>query len=395
MRVLRAGAKDLRLYPGRTLLVALSLLLGVLAVVGITAAGQMSRDVLVAQEEQRTGRAPTYAATMTKKVMTPEAAGQMIDAVHQADRRTAGSWAVISQAQLVVGRPDPRGLRPHLAAMGVTWLSGDLTRVRRVPVVSGRGVAIFAEDPVYPGVLVMNQAAAANLGGARHLVWGRAGDSVLHLASVAGVVGDGSSEPRLYGSLSSALVLDPMAADTSLTVLVHPPSSSTVDPGGLLDDLVHDARFVMVEKPRRLDRVSEIGDGLAALQIAFLASAVVALGIAAVGILNIGLASIRERARELVVRRAVGATRGDLMGMVLVSALFVAAGVTVAAGLLAYAGVRAAAAWVPAASAVQAPEFPWHAAIAGAAAASLTAVLGSLVPAVLAGRLDPATVLRE
>jgi putative ABC transport system permease protein len=131
-------------------------------------------------------------------------------------------------------------------------------------------------------------------------------------------------------------------------------------------------------------------------QAAFLVVALVALAIAALGMLNIGLASVSERARELVIRRAVGATRADILGQMLVSSIVVGVAVAAVAVDTAWIGVQW---WVPQliapSTAITPPGLPWAAVSWGLVAAISTTVAGSLLPAVVAARLDVATALRD
>jgi putative ABC transport system permease protein len=135
---------------------------------------------------------------------------------------------------------------------------------------------------------------------------------------------------------------------------------------------------------------------LSSQRLAFLVVAVIALLISALGILNIGLASVSERARELVVRRAVGATRSDIVAQVLVAAIVVGLVAASLAILLAFVGVEL---WIPtridAATAIEPPTLPWEAFVWGVISASATSFLGALLPAIVASRLDVALALRD
>ena len=149
-------------------------------------------------------------------------------------------------------------------------------------------------------------------------------------------------------------------------------------------------------KLNRADHVDELLGQLRAQQTAFLAVGVLALIISALGILNIGLASVGERARELVIRRAIGATRAGLMGQMLVASVVIG---LVAAALACGLAVLGVEWWVPRRvdpmTAIRPPTLPWTAATWGLVAATTTTLLGSLIPAVVAARLDVASALRD
>jgi len=147
---------------------------------------------------------------------------------------------------------------------------------------------------------------------------------------------------------------------------------------------------------RALDEVDHYRDQLRAQQTGFLIVAVIALTIAALGILNIGLASVSERARELVIRRAMGATRTQIVLQLLLAAATIGAITAKLAIAVAIVGVQA---WAPTLispqSAAVPPSFPWAAAGWGLLASVTTTLLGAAIPAALAARLDIATALRD
>lgn len=165
------------------------------------------------------------------------------------------------------------------------------------------------------------------------------------------------------------------------------------DLGDVMADLRVDTSSVDV---RRLDTVDSLLEGVKQTRTLFSVVAAVLLGIAALGLLNIGLATVRERRRELTIRRALGSTRLRMFSLVLLS--------TLAAGLLAAlaaAGVAAAVTTLVVphlldrAKAVTPPGFPLGAAVVGLVAALGASLIGGLAPAIAASRVDMAFVLRE
>ncbi len=115
----------------------------------------------------------------------------------------------------------------------------------------------------------------------------------------------------------------------------------------------------------------------------------IALLAAGIGIMNIMLVSVKERTREIGIRKAVGATRTDILKQFLLEAIFICevgglVGILlgVAGGNLfaIYAGIR--------------PAFPWLWAMGGVFGVTLIAVVFGVYPAFQAAKLDPIEALR-
>ena len=116
----------------------------------------------------------------------------------------------------------------------------------------------------------------------------------------------------------------------------------------------------------------------------------VGLLVGGVGVMNIMLVSVTERTREIGVRKAIGASRRDIIWQFLIEAmaLTVAGGlVGVLAGILISTGIRNAIPTLPA----FVP--PW-AIILGVSVAASVGLFFGIYPAVKAARLDPVEALR-
>jgi putative ABC transport system permease protein len=118
--------------------------------------------------------------------------------------------------------------------------------------------------------------------------------------------------------------------------------------------------------------------------------AAVALTLAAVGIYAVMAYSVRRRTRELGTRVALGASRGDIIRLVMreggvITVTGVMVGLT--AGLLAARSLSAVLFGVP-------PSDPWSL-MAAAAILGATAMAACYVPARRASRVDPSRTLTE
>ncbi|TMA29555.1 MAG: ABC transporter permease [Deltaproteobacteria bacterium] len=149
------------------------------------------------------------------------------------------------------------------------------------------------------------------------------------------------------------------------------------------------------------NRALQIG---AAVELVTLALGILAgliTGLAAVNTMQAFYASVRERTREIGVLRAVGATRGDVAGVVLAEAAVTG----LAGGVVGVLLARLAAALLDRVASNGLPDFPfkpstffrfqgWHVAL-GILVALAAALIGAFFPARAAARLDPAKALTE
>ena len=121
----------------------------------------------------------------------------------------------------------------------------------------------------------------------------------------------------------------------------------------------------------------------------FLGLGVVALIVGAIGVANIMIISVLERRSEIGLRRALGATRGQIRTQFLAESILLAV-IGGGAGVLAGAAATA----VYASSKSWAVVIPVEAWLGGIASAILIGALAGLLPAVRASRMAPTVALR-
>jgi putative ABC transport system permease protein len=143
---------------------------------------------------------------------------------------------------------------------------------------------------------------------------------------------------------------------------------------------------VAVSRPS--DTLTAAADAKGALDTLFLGLGAVALLVGAVGVANIMVISVLERRQEIGLRRALGATKGQIRVQFLAEAILLALAGG-AAGVLAGAAATAAYAHVKGWAVVIPPQ-AWA---GGLAAALLIGAAAGLLPAIRAARMPPTQAL--
>lgn len=121
-----------------------------------------------------------------------------------------------------------------------------------------------------------------------------------------------------------------------------------------------------------------------------IAIAAISLFVGGVGIMNIMLVSVVERTREIGIRKALGATNGDIVGQFLIEALVMSIGGGIAGYLLGY-----VVAFIISTFLTFDPVLNWQTAAAALGISVVVGLLFGLYPAVRAARRDPISALRQ
>jgi putative ABC transport system permease protein len=383
--VARVASVGLRTRRLRASLSALGIAIGVAAIVAVLGLSSSSQAGLLSQID----RLGTNLLTVTngqgltgKTSELPLAAPAMIARI---DPVTS-----VAETAKVTANVFRTPLIPTIDtnALSVQAASLDLPATLGVKVVQGSYLnAATATEPV----AVLGAAAAQRLGVDRlypgERIW--MNDQWFYLV---GVLGPAVLTPEIEGSV---LVGFP-AAERYLASDGHPNMVYV----RAQNEQVAAVRSVLAqttnpEAPNEVD-VSQPSDTLvaradakSALNGLFLGLGAVALLVGAVGVANIMVISVLERRSEIGLRRALGATRGQIRTQFLAEAILLALGggaVGVGLGALATAAYATTKGW-----AIVIPASAWA---GGFAAAMLIGAVAGLLPAIRAARLAPADALR-
>jgi putative ABC transport system permease protein len=120
------------------------------------------------------------------------------------------------------------------------------------------------------------------------------------------------------------------------------------------------------------------------------AIAAISLLVGGIGIMNIMLVSVAERTREIGIRKALGASNGDIVGQFLIESLALSIGGGVGGYILGYLAAFGISLLLP-----FDPIFTWQIALAAIGVSLVVGVLFGIYPAIRASRKDPISALRQ
>lgn len=390
--------RDLRLSFAKTVLTALSMLIGIIAVIAASLIGSIGGDFLAATNAQLSGKPATYQLNLAigdNEIVTARDMLNVASAMEQVDGYVMAPVAVMQDDLQVISNPQTGDVIANAVA-DVVFTTAAYNNIYVLPMVSGRW---FSQSDAQAGIEIVVNKPGQN-------VYGTTGDSIAFSANqtstitkafITGVVNDGSSTPKMYINAVTFSLFEPQLWNpTSMHAICHPLDSaaSTQQISSLVDDVIRDNINGKVASIQRIDNSDSYTDVLQYLQIAFFVCGFLLLFVAALGLINIGLADIEQRSHELLIRRALGASRGNVMILVAGSSIVLSVCIAALAIAVSVVLVMVIPLFIPADAPIPNPSYPYQAAQYALAASMLTAMLGSIVPAIKAAQLEPAMALR-
>lgn len=390
--------KDLRISPLRSFLTGFSMFIGIVAVIGAVLVGTVGRGYLEGTNEQLYGRSPNFVAHAIETEINAQNVYQLRQSFYHSDEKIAIQVEPLEQLWFV---PQTRVLPANEASsltkairLDANYVTPEYNLIYNLPLVEGRW---FITDLEYANLEAVYNKPAADLYPQSTTVSVSNPQTVTQTPlNVVGVVNDGISEPRIYVNIAALYEFAPDVLQTQGAIFywLNDKNHSKETIRGYLNDKLVDFGGGKVDEVMSQDASSSYRTVLEVLQLAFGVVALLLLSLAAIGLLNIGLASLEQRTQELLIRRALGATRASIAGLVLGGALLSALIASALAVAVSYLLTGAIALLLPVDSPVTAPAYPYSAVIIAVIAATVTALVGGIFPMIKAIRLQPALALR-
>jgi putative ABC transport system permease protein len=390
---------ELRIHRTRVLLSLIGVAVAVAAITSVVGVGAIAQQALTEQSEKGGGRPALIAISAYNErtgaqVETAALAAALATTTERYSIDYA-SWNNYSQASVQF----PTGVTPVEARS----VDVDYGAMHRVELAQGSWFAESDEERLAPAIVV-NQA-----------FWILLGSPDLSTNPVAEIVADGSVTavvvgvlPFAYeGEMPSMMILDSAWQRIAPPVVANMGPPATYElwvPPAIAEELVpliqRDLEGSFEEgvtaSVNRQDYLAyNSGDPLLPVKLVIGGVAVLVLLLGALGLVNISLVTVRQRIREIGIRRSFGATAGRVFFAVMMESVVA----TLAAGVV---GVTIAILvvqnpWIRSmvGQGVQdLPAFPLEAAVIGLAASALVGALAGLLPALVAVRVKVIDAIR-
>ncbi len=403
MGALAEAWDEVRVHRTRVLLSLVGVFLAVFAMTSVTALGLMVAQVQQEVSERTGGRAATVAVSAydlsTGMPPHPEKWDAAVaDLVERYDIATA---ATISWGETRFRMPG------GTMAVQTRRVSPNYGELHRVEPIEGRWLREGDRENLSPSIVV-NEAFLTALGvpdlSSRPTVV--IGGPSPVVATIVGVVREGYGEELVaYRVDRSAGPWDAATAGDPATAMYNGPSTLELwVPADQVDQVMeavkHDLSLALggglqVDAHRADPQGAE--ETIAMLRLAIRGAGTVVLILGGLGVLNIGLVTVRQRIREIGVRRSFGATSGRIFAAVMLESVCA----TALAGVLAVGASIVLVRNLPLERLLNngipiadMPGFPVAAAVEGLIAATAVGALAGLLPAIIAVRAKVIDAIR-
>ncbi|MBM7412321.1 putative ABC transport system permease protein [Clavibacter michiganensis] len=388
---------ELRIHRTRVLLSLVGVAVAVAAITSVVGLGAVVQQAQTEQMERSSGRPATLSVTMKSDTGAVTSYADQRAILGQVSGRFGITWAT------TVGYSDvsvefPQGTSDVQATVADVAYG----QMHRIDVTKGRWFDDQDASLLAP-TLVVNQAFLDDLGSpdiATHPTVVLRSDQGERTAVVVGVIPDqdASEEPSMYVLPSTATrllstpTLDAMLPQMEFWVPEQAASGLATAIQSDMAAAVPDGVQVQVG---RHDRGVFSSDPLESLRILVGAVAGLVMLLGALGLVNISLVTVKQRIREIGVRRSFGASAGRIFFAVMMESIVA----TVAAGVI---GVVVAVAIVKnpvilsyvASGVTEFPPFPLSAAFLGLGVSLAVGAIAGLLPALVAVRVSVIDAIR-
>jgi putative ABC transport system permease protein len=387
--------QEVRVHRGRVLLSLVGVTVAVCALSASVAVTELAQRAVLEQAESSSGRPFTMSASLTP-AGTPQPG-----ATDEAWLETLDRFD-ISYATRIINDYAPVQFPDGVADTAMIFVDNPYATLHRTRMEQGSWFAVGDAERLAPAIVV-NEAFWERIGSpdlATHptVTSGRFDDATL---VVIGVYASPSwdTEPGLMMLAGSAATALPPGAFDELMPMYEmwvPPASGEELMGLVQSDLSARLGEGSTVDVFRTDYGAFMDDPTAVLRMLTLGIGAVILLLGALGLLNIALVTVRQRIREIGIRRSMGATSSRVFFSVLMESVVATAVAGVVGVMLAVLIVKLPVVeeFLTQGMVADPPAFPMSAAVFGLVAATAVGALAGLIPAIVAVRVKPIDAIR-
>lgn len=392
LEYVRLSFKRLRVNILRSALTVLGIVIGIASVVALLSIGQGAQNAIANQFSNLGVNTITITAGSTNNLVQSAPLTLADLTVLQAEPAVGAAVPVVDANATV----EYNGITQSASIIGTTPA---MTQVETLDLAAGSFFSQFAYERKLPFAVVGSALAedlglstqsvgdTVTVGGRTYVVIGllqeQGGASFLNIDSGL-VVPLTALEGRLVDASPDLSQIRVMAAAGSEDGLSNSVTAALRTSHNL--GAGDDNDFRLIEATTLVDALNETSSTMTNLMAAI---AAISLVVGGIGITNVMLVTVRERTREIGVRRALGATRGDIMGQFLVEAVVL----SFIGGLLGL-GAGVGAAYLFSSVLDMNAAISWPAATLALGTAAVVGVVAGLWPATQAASVEPTTALR-
>ena len=390
---------EVRVHKSRVVLSLVGVFLAVFAMTTVSALGQLIAQVQQEQGERSGGRPATIAVTAYDPTSgMPPAAEQWDAAVADlVERYGITTSARVAYEQALFRMPG------GTQSVQIQRVSPSYGALHRIEPIEGRWFREGDRESFSPA-LVVNEAFLAAVGApdlsSRPTVV--IGGPTPVRATIVGVVRAGYGDEMLAYRVDRST--GPWDTTTSAGPMMFGPGTLELwvpdeQADQVMETVRHDLSLALhgVQVDTYRQDAQGMEEALALLRLAVRGAGGVVLLLGGLGVLNIGLVTVRQRIREIGVRRSFGATSGLIFGAVMLESVCA----TALAGLAAVGASIVLVRNLPldrllnnGIPLADTPGFPVSSAVEGLVAATLVGALAGLLPAIIAVRAKVIDAIR-
>lgn len=388
---------ELRIHRTRVLLSLIGVAVAVAALTSVVGLGDISQQALVESSERSSGRP----ATLYLSAYSTDGSAIDGEALTEAFR-TATDRYEIEYASTVIYATQRAQFVDGAVEMQAMLVDVPYGTMHRVPIVEGRWFDQVDANRLAPALII------------NEIAWERMGSPALSSHPTLPLLAGGTTVTGVVVGVSKANIWDEQPTMFMLPdayrAIADPTTVSTLQPQ--FEVWVPTDIFLEIQALLQRDIAGALGEGVtvdifrqdyassgedpfASTRLVITGVAILVLLLGALGLVNISLVTVRQRIREIGIRRSFGATAGRVFFAVMMESVVA----TVAAGAV---GVLVAVLIVEnpmvqefvAFGIEDLPPFPVTAALIGLAAATFTGALAGLLPALVAVRVKVIDAIR-